>query len=212
MSSNAGYGCEQWTNAECSTCHKQRGSGTLGAMADRGLDIGALYVRHREELLAFFVRRTSDTEVALDLWGETFAQALAGRGRYRGATEEEAGAWLFGIARRQLAHYYRRGSAERRAMRRLGIERPTIDPSTEAEIVRRAGLDDLRRAIAAGVAMLPDDAREAIELRIVDELSYPDLAARLSITEQAARKRVSRGMAALSRVLDTQTLMEVLEA
>jgi DNA-directed RNA polymerase specialized sigma24 family protein len=103
---------------------------------DRGLDMGALYVRHRDELLAFFVRRTSDTEVALDLWGETFAQVLAGRGRFRGATEEEAGAWLYGIARRQLARYYRRGSAERRAMTRLGIERPTINPHTEAEMNR----------------------------------------------------------------------------
>ncbi|HTA12108.1 MAG TPA: sigma factor-like helix-turn-helix DNA-binding protein [Solirubrobacteraceae bacterium] len=93
----------------------------------------------------------------------------------------------------------------------MGIERPVVDPNTEAEIVRRAGLDDLRRAIAAGVAMLPADAREAIELRIVDELSYPDLAARLAITEQAARKRVSRGIGALSHMLDTNTLMEALE-
>jgi RNA polymerase sigma factor (sigma-70 family) len=180
-------------------------------MADRELDIASLYVRHCEELLTFIVRRTSDTEVALDLWAETFAQALASRGRYRGATDEEAGAWLYGIARRQLARYYRRGSAERRAMRRLGIERPVIDPNTEAEIVRRAGLDDLRQAIAAGVAMLPEDAREAIELRIVDELSYADLAARLAITEQTARKRVSRGVGALSHLLDAKTLMEALE-
>jgi RNA polymerase sigma-70 factor (ECF subfamily) len=180
-------------------------------MANRGLDIGALYARHRDELLVFFVRRTNDTEVALDLWGETFAQALASGGRYRGDTEEEAGAWLYGIARRQLARYYRRGSAERRAMIRLGIERPTINPNTEAEILRRAGLDDLRQTIAAGVAMLPGDAREAITLRIVDELSYPDLAARLAITEQAARMRVSRGMRTLSRVLDTQAITEALE-
>jgi RNA polymerase sigma-70 factor (ECF subfamily) len=96
-------------------------------------------------------------------------------------------------------------------MTRLGIERPTINPNTEAEILRRAGLDDLRQTIAAGVAMLPGDAREAITLRIVDELSYPDLAARLAITEQAARMRVSRGMRTLSRVLDTQAITEALE-
>jgi RNA polymerase sigma factor (sigma-70 family) len=180
-------------------------------MADRRLDIGVLYARHCDELLAFFVRRTSDTEVALDLWGETFAQALASRGRYRGTTEAEAAAWLYGIARRLLAHYYRRGSAERRAMTRLGIERPTINRDTEAVILRRAGLDDLREAIATGLAMLPEDAREAIKLRIVDELSYPDLAVRLAISEDAARMRVSRGMRALGRVLDTQTLTEAVE-
>jgi RNA polymerase sigma factor (sigma-70 family) len=180
-------------------------------MADRRLDIGALYVRHCDELLAFFVRRTRDTEIALDLWGETFAQALAGRGRYRGGSEEEAGAWLYGIARRLLAGYYRRGSAERRAMLRLGIERPTIDSDTEAEILRRAGLSDMRQTISAGLAMLSEDAREAVTLRIVEELSYPDLAVRLAISEQAARMRVSRGMRALSRLLDTQRLMEALE-
>jgi RNA polymerase sigma factor (sigma-70 family) len=180
-------------------------------MADRGIDIGALYARHCDELLAFFVRRTSDTEVALDLWGETFAQALAGRGRYRGATEQEAAAWLYGIARRLLARYYRRGSAERRAMRRLGIERPTIDRDTEAEILRRAGLQDLRQTIAAGLAMLPEDAREAITLRIVEELSYPELAVRLAISEDAARMRVSRGMRTLGRVLDTRTITEAVE-
>jgi hypothetical protein len=58
-------------------------------------------------------------------------------------------------------------------MTRLGIERPAINRDTEAEIVQRAGLDDLREAIAAGLAMLPQDTREAITLRIVDELSYP---------------------------------------
>lgn len=57
--------------------------------------------------------------------------------------------------------------------------------------------------------MLSDDAREAIQLRIVDELSYSDLASRLAISEQAARLRVSRGMRVLARVLDTQTLKEV---
>ena len=42
---------------------------------------------------------------------ETFAHAAAGRGRFRGSTDEERAAWLYGIARRQLALYYRRGSA-----------------------------------------------------------------------------------------------------
>ena len=180
-------------------------------MADRGIDIAALYARHREELLMFLVRRTNDPEVALDLWGETFAQALASRKRYRGATDEQAGAWLFTIARRQLGRYYRRGRAERRAMRRLGIERPAINPDTEAEILRRAGLSQMRQAIAEGVAMLSEDARQAVTLRVVEELSYPDLAARLAISEQAARMRVSRAMRDLSRLLDNQTITEALE-
>jgi RNA polymerase sigma-70 factor (ECF subfamily) len=97
-------------------------------------------------------------------------------------------------------------------LRRLGIERPTINPDTEAEILSRARLDDLRLVIAAGVALLPAEAREAITLRIVEELSYADLADRLAISEAAARMRVSRGMRTLSSLLDVQHLAEVLEA
>ena len=137
-------------------------------MTDQGLDIAALYARHRDELLVFLVRRTADAEVALDLWGETFAQALASRGRYRGSTDEEAAAWLFRIARRQLSRYYRRGSAERRAMTRFGIERP--------ELVRRAGLEDARRSLAVAVAALSAETRDAVTLRVLDELPYPDVA------------------------------------
>ena len=180
-------------------------------MTDRELDIAALYARHCDTLLLFLVRRTADPEVALDLWGETFAQALTARRRYRGATDEEAGAWLFAIARRQLSHFYRRGRAERKAMQRLGIERPQLDPDIEAELIRRAGLEDLRHTLAGAIATLPDDAREAIGLRILDELPYPDIAARLAISEQAARMRVSRGLRALARVLDLQTTTEALE-
>jgi RNA polymerase sigma factor (sigma-70 family) len=180
-------------------------------MTDRELDIAALYDRHCDGLLVFLMRRTSDAEVALDLWGETFAQALASRRRYRGHSDEAAAAWLFSIARRQLARYYRRGSAERRAMQRLHIERPPLNPEIEAELIRRAGLDDLRQALTEAVATLPADAREAIALRILDELPYPDVAARLAISEQAARMRVSRGLRALARVLDTHTTTEALE-
>jgi RNA polymerase sigma factor (sigma-70 family) len=180
-------------------------------MTDRRLDIAALYARHCDELLVFLMRRTRDAEVALDLWGETFAQALASRRRYRGHSDEEAAAWLFSIARRQLARYYRRGGAERRAMKRLHIERPPLNPEIEAELIRRAGLDDLRQALTEAVATLPVDAREAIGLRILDELPYPDVAARLAISEQAARMRVSRGLRALARVLDTHTTTEALE-
>jgi RNA polymerase sigma factor (sigma-70 family) len=180
-------------------------------MADRALDIAALYARHCDELLVFLVRRTSDAEIALDLWSETFAQALTSQRRYRGCTDEEAAAWLFSIARRQLARYYRRGSAERRAMKRLHIERPPLNLEIEVELIRRAGLNDLRHALAEAVATLPVDAREAIGLRILDELPYPDVAARLAISEQAARMRVSRGLRALARVLDTHTVTEALE-
>ncbi len=162
------------------------------------MDVDALYARHRDALLVFLVRRTADTEVALDLWAETFAQAVAGRRRFRGTTDAEAAGWLFGIARRQLALYYRRGRAEQRALRKLGLERPAADDALIAEIEERAGLEHVRRDLAEALASLSEPVRDAVQLRIVDELSYADVARSLQISEPAARARVSRGLAALS--------------
>src|SRR4051812_41059833 len=168
---------------------------------DGVMDVDALYAKHRDALLVFLVRRTADTEVALDLWAETFAQAVASRRRFRGTTEAEAAAWLYTIAKRQLALYYRRGKAEQKALQRLGLERPAATPELIEEIEQRAGLDDVRRELNHALAQLSESVRDAVQLRIVDELPYADVARSLRISEQAARARVSRGLAALADCL-----------
>ena len=169
-------------------------------------EIDALYAAHREGLLLFLARRTADPQIALDLWAETFAQAVAGRRRLRAETAEEAAGWLYAIARRQLALYYRRGRIEQRALERLHLERPPATPEVLAEIERRAGLSELRAELADALARLAPGMRAAVKLRIVEELPYPDLARELGITEQAARARVSRGLAKLAELLDAAAI------
>jgi RNA polymerase sigma factor (sigma-70 family) len=177
--------------------------------AGKRLDVDVLYARHHDALLLFLVRRTADVEVALDLWAETFAQAIAGRAKFRGTTEAEAAGWLFGIARRQLALYFRRGHAERRALDRLGLERPPADVELLAEIEQRARLDVLRAELRFALETLSEPVREAVRLRVVDELPYAEVAVSLDISEQAARARVSRGLSALADVLDSPRVQEV---
>lgn len=174
----------------------------------KALDVAALYERHRKELLLFFVRRTADTELALDLWAETFAQAVVSARRFKGQSEAEEAGWLYAIARHQLALYYRRGTAERKAMDKLGIERPPTDDLVEAELVREAGLSDLRRELAGALDTLSEDTRRALELRVVHELPFADVARRLAITEPTARARVSRGLRALGDLLDHDAITE----
>lgn len=178
-------------------------------MSRTAVDIEALFVAHRETLLAFFARRTADPQIATDLWAETFAQAVVSAKRYRGRDDADAAAWLFGIARRQLAAYYRRGSAEQRALRRLSLERPAVSPVAEAEIMRLADMAELRRAVADALGTLGDGVREAVQLRVVADLPYIEVAGRLRISEDAARARVSRGLKALAGLIDRAYRMEV---
>ena len=64
-----------------------------------------------------------------------------------------------------------------------------------------AGVATMRALIAEQLRVLPAEHRAALELRIVEERDYDDVAARLGVTEQTARARVSRGLRALHGLL-----------
>jgi len=149
-----------------------------------------LYCRHVDAILGFFARRTGDAELAADLCAETFAAALAGRHRYRPEVGAAA-AWLYGIGVKKLTDAQRRGYAERRARRRLGMER--IELSYD-DIVR---IERLAEAGEARVLMerLAPDQRDAIAAHVLEERPYDRIAADLETSEAVVRKRVSRGLA-----------------
>jgi RNA polymerase sigma-70 factor (ECF subfamily) len=163
------------------------------------------YDDHARGLVRFFARRLIDAEAALDLTAETFAQAFAARGSFRGATDEEARSWLYTIAHRQLSAYLRKGYVDRRARERLGVQLGTADTEELARVEELADLGELRDAVAGGLRALSDDQREAVELRIVAELPYPELARRLAISEPTARARVSRALRTLRVALADHT-------
>ena len=75
------------------------------------------------------------------------------------------------------------------------------DPEIE-RIEDLAGLSEVARPLADAMAALPSEQRRAVELRVVDECGYADVAHRLGVSEQTARARVSRGLRALALRLD----------
>lgn len=173
-----------------------------------GLDPAAfvdLYEAQADALLLWFARRVLDAEVAFDLMAETFAQAFVSRARFRGKGRDDPARWLYGIARHQLSRYQRKGYAERRALSKLGIERPTAEPEELERIEELAELETLRGEIAAGLLQLGPAQQEALKLRVVQELPYDEVARRLGTSEQTARARVSRALAALRNLLERST-------
>jgi RNA polymerase sigma-70 factor, ECF subfamily len=185
---------------------RQLRRGTAGCLLEAAKSdpdaFAAFYEEHVDRVMGFFVRRTFDAELALDLSAETFATALLRRGDFRGHTEEEERAWLFAIARSQLSHYHRRGQVERRAVERLGIMTARMEPDEIARVEEQAGIAHLRPRLVGALASLHSEQRRAVELRVVHELEYASIAQAMRSTEELARTRVSRGLRALARVLD----------
>ena len=150
------------------------------------------YLRHVTAVLAYFSRRTHDAELSADLCAETFAAALASRHRFRPG-EAPATAWLFGIGAKKLADAQRRGYAEMRARRRLGMERIELADADLARIDRLGEGDEAH----AWMERLAPDQRAAVRAHVIDQRPYGEIAGEMETSEAVVRKRVSRGLAAM---------------
>ena len=161
----------------------------------------AFFRRRSEEVLAYFMRRTGDPEVAADLMAETFAAALLGARRFR-RRPEPALSWLFAIARNKLADHARRGRVAARGRRRLGIERVALD---DADLARIESSVDAAAAFPAArreLERLPAEQRAAVEAYVIDGRDYREIALEAGCSEAVVRQRVSRGLRALRTGLE----------
>jgi RNA polymerase sigma-70 factor, ECF subfamily len=160
-----------------------------------------LYDRWAERLLQYFMRRVFDAEIAADLTAETFAVAYERRLRFRDLGHP-GGAWMYGIAAKELSHFFRRREVELRAARDLGLERPLLDEESEARINALIDGEEYRTRLMVALDRLPENVRTAVELRVVAELDYEEIAARLKCKPEAARTRVHRGLTRLNKLME----------
>ena len=165
------------------------------ALSDAGA-FRELYERYADGVYGFHLRRSRDPDAAHDLTAETFAQAWLSRARFRDEAGGSAGPWLYAIARHLVLGSVRRRVLEQSACTRLGVfDRLEREPAQlEPSAAWLEGLDEALDSLTEG-------QREAIQLRVVDDLDYARVADRLGTTPRAARVRVSRGLAALRKKL-----------
>ena len=149
-------------------------------------EFAALYGRHYQDVYRFAVFLTGDPTRAEDLASETFVRAWMARDRIRQPTLR---AYLLTIAR----NLYRD---------ELRLERPqplewhdplAAQPGADVQVEHRSELRHVRaqlRRVAAG-------DRSALLLRVVRDLSYAQIAARLGVSVGSVKSRIARARAAL---------------
>jgi RNA polymerase sigma-70 factor (ECF subfamily) len=161
------------------------------AFADFYADLSA-------KVLGFFLHRTRDGHVSLDLTAETFAKAFEKRADFRGDSDAQAAGWLWAIARNELGAHWRELSRRERAG-------PDDRRASDEDILRVEELTSAeasREQLKAGLQALGLEQRQAIGLHLVLELDYDEVGQRLGISNQLARTRVSRGLRSLRQLTD----------
>lgn len=157
---------------------------------------GLLFDRHAPLLRRWIRAETRDGEVAADVVAETFAQAWEHRETIRLGADDSVWPWLFGIARNLVRQWRRRGVVDSRGRARIGMTMPKceVEPYDETNA---EGDAELLVSLSEALSHLTAAQRDAIQLRVVEELDYHEVARRLEISEGTARTQVHRALQAL---------------
>jgi RNA polymerase sigma-70 factor (ECF subfamily) len=144
-----------------------------------------------------------------DIVQQTLLQAHEHLGQFRGRTDAELRAWLRAILARCLI------GAVRKVDRQRGKQVHSLEVDLEQSSARLEALlaseetspsqGALRAerlvALAEAVAKLPEDQRIAVELRYLDGLAVPDVAARMGRSTVSVTGLLYRGMKTLRELM-----------
>lgn len=147
---------------------------------------------------------------ASDLVQDTFVEAQRDFVHFKGTSERELLAWLKEILAHRIANQVRRYNT---AKRDLDREIPLAAEDGFNQLVRSekqtgpdqaAILHDEQSRLAAAMGRLPRHLRNVIEMRTWQGQSFPEIAAKLEITSEAARKQWGRAVRKLQQELRQQ--------
>ena len=197
------------TSSKSSTTHAG-GSSVLDLAGVRRRDpdaLAAFFERHFDRVYALVYRLLGDRHAAEDAAQEVFLKI------HRAANTLDPGRdpdpWVTTIAYNVCRDLWRSG-AYRMSKQGTAIDDPehgetqltSRGDDPEQELIRAERTDHVRRAIAA----LPEALRSVVVLREYQGASYEEIAEMTGTTPVAARKRYSRALAELGRMLERVTV------
>jgi RNA polymerase sigma-70 factor (ECF subfamily) len=145
-----------------------------------------LYRRHSEKIYGFLRSRVWNNERASELYQEVFLKIHKSKHLYNKSLP--ALPWIFSVTKSVLVDGLR---VDKKASRDSEYTAPTESPDERSV-----------KDIATLLARLPENQRNAVELRYMDEKTFEQIAESLNTSSQNARKIVSRAVAKLKNLVN----------
>jgi RNA polymerase sigma-70 factor (ECF subfamily) len=151
-----------------------------------------VYEEHARELYGFAFRLLrGDPQTAADLFQDIWLDAIGHIGQFD-SKRGELRSWLFGIARRRIALYWRQRLArgDTAAANRDDIPIEALDGGVVPDDV----LEHLEQAavVQASLLALPPERRQVLVEKYVEELSVAQISARTGKSPKAVESLLSR--------------------
>lgn len=176
---------------------KQGDEAALGRLLD--IYRPMLKNRIREQFNDQLQRRVDESDIVQ----QTYTQVIQNFAEFAGRSPEQFLAWLLQIHDNNLIDFVRHHKAQKRAIDRE-TPQSRMDQKLPAEATtpsQHLARGERKLLLNDAIALLPDDQREAISLRHLQELSIPEIAENMQRTEAAIGGLLKRGMKALKTIL-----------
>lgn len=146
-----------------------------------------LFRRHSTRVFGFLSQRMSKKKETHDLLQEVFFKLHRSKHQYNGTLPFAP--WLFSITRSVLFDYAKKKNLE--------------DPVDTKELDRVPSIrhEQVDSGLTEILETLPQAQQQAIQLRVFDEETFEEIAARLSTSPENVRQLVSRGLKKLREIL-----------
>jgi len=154
--------------------------------------------RHRDRLWAVALRTTGDPEEAADALQDALISAFRRAEQFRG--DSAVTTWLHRIVVNASLDRLRRRSV--RSAAPLPDDNEDLPGKVVVDPVDHMDRRDVQLVVAAALAELPVDQRDAIVLVDVEGWSVEDAARQLGVPEGTIKSRCYRGRAKLAKSLD----------
>lgn len=162
-----------------------------------------MIVRHRHaRIYNLAYRFTARADEAEDLTQEVFLKVYRTLHLYR----PESGSletWVVRVARNHFIDHYRKFKTERTRTGPLedhheAAARPSVRIETPGEVLERKETADRVHRL---LARLPEEQREAVILRDLEELTYEEISDLLDVPIGTVKSRINRGRIELARLV-----------
>jgi RNA polymerase sigma-70 factor (ECF subfamily) len=182
-------------------------------------DFGALLVEKRGALLGYIERRMGNAlrgkiepEDILQEVGVEIARTAEAEVSPLSPGRDPFG-WLCEVAERRIVDAYRRlfGAQKRSAAREVGLQAGGADDTRPGLLnvlvaslttpTQAMSRDDRHQRLAAALATLNEEQREALRLRYVEQMPSKEIAERLGKSDGAVRVMLTRSLKTLQTVL-----------
>jgi RNA polymerase sigma-70 factor (ECF subfamily) len=154
---------------------------------------GLLVERHQDAVVKALCYLVGDRDEAEDLAQEVFIRAYRGLAAFKGSAAFST--WLYRIVHNVSASHYAYRKAKKRNAPLVSLDAGEGGdgvPGPPAEPGDRAERDELREAIASAVRTLPDDMREFVVLRDMEDRSYEEISEIVGAPLGTVKSRIHR--------------------